>query len=138
MLITLLASVLHKPQVQISPKVEAAPATQTVAIESTKPQPQPEVKPEPKPEPVKAVQAVAPKPVGVTNCGDNPYKQFIYQHESGCRTNAVNSIGCAGLGQACPGTKLPCSLSDWVCQTTTLPTMQSNDMARGKRLTTSG
>lgn len=53
---------------------------------------------------------------GVVGCGDNIYKQFIYQHESGCRTHAVNSIGCVGLGQACPGSKLPCSLSDWGCQ----------------------
>lgn len=41
---------------------------------------------------------------------------YIYSHESGCRTDAINSIGCAGLGQACPGSKLPCSLSDWDCQ----------------------
>lgn len=59
----------------------------------------------------------APEPVvGVTNCGDNPYKQFIYQHESGCRTNAINPLGCAGIGQACPGSKLPCSLADFACQ----------------------
>lgn len=70
------------------------------------------------PPPAEPVVATPQPPpvVGVTNCGDNPYKQFIYQHESGCRTDAVNSIGCTGLGQACPGSKLPCSLSDWVCQ----------------------
>lgn len=34
-------------------------------------------------------------------CGDNFYKQFIYKHESSCRLDAVNSIGCYGLGQDC-------------------------------------
>lgn len=45
----------------------------------------------------------------------NFYKDFIYQHESGNRTTAINSIGCRGLGQACPGTKLPCG-DDYACQ----------------------
>lgn len=63
-----------------------------------------------------AVKPAYIAPQGVTNCGSDPYMAFIYQHESGCRTNAINSIGCAGLGQACPGSKLPCSLSDWSCQ----------------------
>lgn len=54
--------------------------------------------------------------VGVTGCGDNFYKQFIYQHESGCRTNAINPIGACGLGQALPCSKMGCSLSDWGCQ----------------------
>jgi hypothetical protein len=46
---------------------------------------------------------------------DNSYKAYIYQHESGNNPNAVNSIGCRGLGQACPGSKLPCG-SDYACQ----------------------
>ncbi len=45
----------------------------------------------------------------------NGYKAFIYQKESGNRTTAVNSIGCRGLGQACPGSKLPCG-DDYACQ----------------------
>lgn len=61
--------------------------------------------------------APAPAPVAVSGCGDNFYKQFIYQHESGCSTAAINpSSGSCGLGQAWPCSKLPCSLSDWVCQ----------------------
>jgi type II secretory pathway pseudopilin PulG len=58
-----------------------------------------------------------PKPsqVASTNCGDNQYKSYIYSHESGCRTTALNSIGCRGIGQACPGTKLPCG-DDFACQ----------------------
>ena len=45
----------------------------------------------------------------------NEAKAFIYQHESGNRTTAVNSIGCRGHGQACPGSKLPCG-DDYACQ----------------------
>lgn len=58
---------------------------------------------------------VAPlKPV--SGCGDNYYANYIYMHESGCRTDAVNSQGCRGIGQACPGSKLPCTNSDYACQ----------------------
>ena len=63
--------------------------------------PQPKQAEAPKPKP-----APQPKPVavqGVTNCGDNVYKQYIYQKESGCRTGATNSIGCFGIGQDCNG-----------------------------------
>ena len=58
----------------------------------------------------------APKASAASNCNTgNPYKDFIYMKESGCRTTAVNSIGCRGLGQACPGSKLPCD-DDFACQ----------------------
>jgi hypothetical protein len=43
-------------------------------------------------------------------------KMFIYNHESGNRPGAVNSIGACGLGQALPCSKLPCSLTDYACQ----------------------
>lgn len=56
-----------------------------------------------------------PTPV-IGNCGSDYYQQLVYQRESGCRTNAVNYLGCAGIGQACPGSKLPCTLYDWTCQ----------------------
>jgi hypothetical protein len=46
----------------------------------------------------------------------NPHASFIYQRESGCRTDAYNAGGCRGLGQACPGSKLPCSDQDFACQ----------------------
>lgn len=63
-----------------------------------------------------ASEAVAtPTPTVVGGCGDNQYAQFIYQHESGCNLNAVNAGGCRGIGQACPGSKLPCS-ADYACQ----------------------
>jgi hypothetical protein len=45
----------------------------------------------------------------------NQYKDYIYSHESGCNPASVNSIGCRGIGQACPGSKLPCS-ADFACQ----------------------
>lgn len=51
----------------------------------------------------------------VSGCGDNAYANYIYMHESGCNPSAVNSIGCRGIGQACPGSKLPCG-ADYACQ----------------------
>lgn len=48
------------------------------------------------------------------NCGSP--KACIYMKESGNNPAAVNSIGCRGIGQACPGSKLPCSDSDYACQ----------------------
>lgn len=60
----------------------------------------------------KVVQSTTP--VQTTNTSDA--KAFIYQKESGNNPAAVNSIGCRGLGQACPGSKLPCSNSDYACQ----------------------
>lgn len=52
----------------------------------------------------------------VSGCGDNFYANYIYTRESGCRTDAVNAGGCRGIGQACPGSKLPCSNADYACQ----------------------
>ncbi|CAB4182770.1 hypothetical protein UFOVP1439_41 [uncultured Caudovirales phage] len=65
-----------------------------------------------------AAEAPQPSVVSVVNCGDNVYKQYIYQHESGCRTDAVNSIGCTGIGQACPGSKIRnvCPDLNFACQ----------------------
>jgi len=45
----------------------------------------------------------------------NKYKDFIYYKESTCNPRAVNSIGCRGIAQACPGSKLPCG-DDFACQ----------------------
>lgn len=54
------------------------------------------------------------KASAATPCGDNEYAQFIYMHESGCRVNAVNSIGCKGIGQRCGDWN--CGLEDYACQ----------------------
>lgn len=57
----------------------------------------------------------------MTGCGDNADAAFIYGMESGgrvpgrCNPGAVNEIGCRGIGQACPGGKLPCG-ADYACQ----------------------
>lgn len=52
-----------------------------------------------------------------TGCNTgNAAKDFIYMKESGCNPGAINPGGCRGLGQACPGSKLPCSDSDYACQ----------------------
>lgn len=59
-----------------------------------------------------------PKPsqVASTNCGDNPYKSYIYTKESGCRTTALNPIGCYGIGQSCPASKIAHCGADFACQ----------------------
>ena len=46
----------------------------------------------------------------------NQYKDFIYMKESGCSTTALNSIGCYGIGQACPSSKISHCGSDFSCQ----------------------
>lgn len=52
----------------------------------------------------------------VSGCGDNSYAQFIYSHESGCRTTAMSPNGCYGIGQACPASKLASCGADYACQ----------------------
>lgn len=46
---------------------------------------------------------------------------LIFSGESGWRPGATNASGCAGLGQACPGSKLAAACPNWrtdaVCQT---------------------
>lgn len=57
----------------------------------------------------------------MSGCGDNSYAAYIYGQESGgrvtgmCNPSAVNAGGCRGIGQACPGGKLPCG-ADYACQ----------------------
>lgn len=55
----------------------------------------------------------APAPA---NCGTDPYMAQIYMRESGCRTTALNSIGCYGIGQSCPASKIAHCGSDFACQ----------------------
>jgi hypothetical protein len=76
--------------------------------------------------PVVQVSAPAPKiqtstnNVGsvVANCGDNTYANYIYMHESGCSTTITNYLGCVGIGQACPASKLyaVCPNLDYTCE----------------------
>jgi len=61
----------------------------------------------------------APKPIEVPKYQPalENAKLFIYEHESGNRTDAINaSSGACGLGQALPCSKMGCSLSDYACQ----------------------
>lgn len=48
------------------------------------------------------------------------YADYIIEHESHWNPGALNSRGCAGLGQACPGSKLAAACPAWrtdaVCQ----------------------
>lgn len=73
------------------------------------------------PEATPAVSAPAPT-VTVTEAAptatptEAEAKAFIYMKESGNNPAAVNSSGCRGLGQACPGSKLPCTDYDYQCQ----------------------
>lgn len=52
--------------------------------------------------------------------GDYTYADYIITHESRWNPAAVNAAGCAGLGQACPGSKLAAVCPNWqndpVCQ----------------------
>ena len=60
-------------------------------------------------------KVVVAAPVAVSPATGGDAKAFIYNHESGNNPAAVNSAGCRGLGQACPGSKLPCG-NDYACQ----------------------
>lgn len=64
----------------------------------------------------KVYAATAPSTAVVGNCGDNIFKQYIYQHESGCNTGRYNSIGCFGIGQSCPASKISYCGTDFACQ----------------------
>jgi resuscitation-promoting factor RpfB len=54
------------------------------------------------------------------SAGDYGYVNFVVSHESGWNPASLNGSGCAGLGQACPGSKLAAVCSAWqtdpVCQ----------------------
>ena len=54
------------------------------------------------------------------SASDYMYVDYIVEHESHWNPAALNSSGCAGLGQACPGSKLAAVCPDWqtdpVCQ----------------------
>ncbi len=65
----------------------------------------------------KVAQAASLSAKAYAATDDGSAKMFIYMHESGNNPAAVNSIGCRGLGQACPGSKLPCG-ADYACQDT--------------------
>jgi hypothetical protein len=106
---------VETPKTESKQVNEIKPQTQEPVEKKPSPAPQPKQAEAPKPKPVPQPKPVAVQ--GVTNCGDNVYKQYIYQKESGCRTNAINSSsGACGIGQALPCSKLPCTLSDFACQ----------------------
>lgn len=90
----------------------SAPAPKIMTFKPLKPLTEPQNAPQAT---LAAVYVPPPSPV-VGNCGSDYYQQLVYQRESGCNTAAVNYLGCAGIGQACPGSKLPCTLYDWTCQ----------------------
>jgi LysM repeat protein len=64
--------------------------------------------------PVAAQPVISSAPVA--GCGDNSYANYIYMHESGCRTTAISPNGCYGIGQACPASKIAYCGADYACQ----------------------
>lgn len=62
------------------------------------------------------VYAEAPPQTSINGCGDNVYAHYIYMKESGCRTTALNSLGCYGIGQSCPASKIAHCGADYACQ----------------------
>ena len=61
-----------------------------------------------------SIPAVQSAPIA--GCGDNSYANYIYSHESGCRTTAMSPNGCYGIGQACPASKIAYCGADYACQ----------------------
>lgn len=68
-----------------------------------------------KAQPTSASLPTAPS-AAISGCGDNSYANFIYMHESGCRTTAMSPNGCYGIGQACPASKIAYCGADYACQ----------------------
>lgn len=72
------------------------------------------------PQPIQPIATPVYQPIArvsvIAGCGDNEYAHFIYMHESGCNTGAMNAGGCYGIGQACPGSKVSYCGLDYGCQ----------------------
>ena len=89
----------HRKLAQNKPVVAHAEApvvvVEPVVVLEPTPEPKPIVEPPVAPEPVYVEPIYAPMT-------DNEAKNFIYQHESSMRLDAMNSIGCIGIGQNCP------------------------------------
>lgn len=97
---TLPSKPLTAVQALQAPKLQLVSYLQPVAVKSAEPAP---------------VAAPAPVSAPQSSYGGDSDKLWIYMHESGNNPSSVNSIGCRGLGQACPGDKLPCG-ADYACQ----------------------
>lgn len=91
---------------------DAAP----VAAASPVTQSKPAVTPSPAAAPKPVATIPAAPAISTAGCGDNQYANFIYSHESGCRTTAMSPNGCYGIGQACPASKLAYCGADYACQ----------------------
>lgn len=106
--------------VQAAPVVLPKPPVYIKPIKTLAPLPQTKLQPQEQAAAVVIAVNIPPTPTitDVVNCGSDPYMAQIYTHESGCSTTRTNSIGCVGLGQACPGSKLyaVCPTLDWNCE----------------------
>lgn len=112
----IIAFVVILTPTQTTPHETAAAVPSPVRPVSTIKQVEAEPLPKLDPVAIPAPVAPAPKAPAATGCGDNFYANYIYSHESGCNTNALNSIGCYGIGQACPASKIAQCGSDYACQ----------------------
>lgn len=87
-----------KPQALTQPETPPPATTATVATPVAPP----------------VTQPVYTPPAPQYGCGSDPNMAYIYQHESGCSTTAVNaSSGAYGLCQALPGYKMASAGADW-------------------------
>jgi LysM repeat protein len=91
--------------IPVDAPVVAAPAASSAAVQRLAATPT---------APVAAAPVIQSAPVA--GCGDNSYANFIYSHESGCRTTASSPNGCYGIGQACPASKIAYCGADYACQ----------------------
>lgn len=83
--------------------IAAAQATQVASVASNTPT-------------ASAIAAPVVQAAPISGCGDNSYANYIYAHESGCRTTATSPNGCYGIGQACPASKIASCGADYACQ----------------------
>lgn len=102
---------INNPIQVAKPQQVKTTAVQTPTVQAPSPQPVPV--------PVQPQPVVAP----IVYHSEDFYKNYIFSHESSGRLDAVNSIGCKGLGQDCNGrleidcpnwrTDLNCQLAFW-------------------------
>lgn len=106
---------IDKAQAEEQARQAAAQAEQDrIAAEQAAQQAEQEKEAQVTPAPVVAAPVAD---TSVSGCGDNFYANYIYMHESSCKTHNPNSSGCDGIGQACPASKVigQCGY-DYACQ----------------------
>lgn len=109
---------LLQPITNIPKSPEVSAETNHAIVKTVKPEnvpPAPQQQAEASPSPTPAPQPAPAPPAAAVSDSEADAKAWIYNTESGNNPDSINSIGCRGIGQACPGGKLPCGDS-YVCQ----------------------